>query len=118
MVLTGNWKEGQFFAYVPVGAFNIGSIHLRDDPYLRTNQLEHDGEVWYRKRDDFDEHCGFHGFDRSRRSKCDERTECGRMASTNNVRAFKKGQELQYEKGEEIGHFSFGSTVAVLFEAP
>ena len=91
MVLSGTWKEDLFFAYIPVGAFNIGSIHLKDDPFHLTNQRQQDDEVWYR-------------------NNSGERNQC--------KDEFDEGEELMYDKGDEIGYFSFGSTVAVIFEAP
>merc|ERR1719410_680777 len=92
MVLSGTWNEDLFFAYIPVGAFNIGSIHLKDDPFHVTNQRQQDSEVWYRN------------------------SGCGHCKKCMDV--FADGEELIYDKGDEIGHFSFGSTVAMIFEAP
>eukprot|EP00484_Ammonia_sp_Unknown_P016531 CAMPEP_0197038164 /NCGR_PEP_ID=MMETSP1384-20130603/15156_1 /TAXON_ID=29189 /ORGANISM="Ammonia sp." /LENGTH=358 /DNA_ID=CAMNT_0042468561 /DNA_START=28 /DNA_END=1104 /DNA_ORIENTATION=- len=93
VVMTGKWKEKWFFAYVPVGAYNVGSIHLTHDKHRRfqTNHRSSDKKVRqggphkiYLPDEQPDEHW-------DRRS---------------------------YEKGEEIGYFSFGSTVVLIFEAP
>ena len=102
MVMSGQWQHDLFFCYVPVGAFNIGSIHLKDDPHHITNQSQQDEEIWYRQQS----------------------TPCHKDEDTKNeplkkcTSKFGKGEELIYDKGDEIGHFSFGSTVAIIFEAP
>ena len=88
IVLSGKWRDDLFFAYIPVGAFNVGSIHLKDHPYHVTNQSIHDTDIWFKH------------------------------TSNKSVDTFEKGQELIYDKGDEIGHFSFGSTVVLVFEAP
>ena len=110
MVMSGKWQDDLFFSYVPVGAFNIGSIHLKDDPYHMTNQLQQDEEIWYRQQSNpchKDKECGY---------ECNHEDE--NKAPKKCINKFGKDEELIYDKGDEIGHFSFGSTVAILFEAP
>jgi len=91
----GNWKYG-FFSMTAVGATNVGSIHFENgkvlDPELRTNRPY------------------------GRKSRCDMATPC----STRNFYFSEKHFEnrLQMEKGQPFGHFAFGSTIVLIFEAP
>ena len=75
-----------------------------------TNQLQQDEEIWYRQQSNpchKDKECGY---------ECNHENE--NKAPKKCINKFGKDEELIYDKGDEIGHFSFGSTVAILFEAP
>ena len=91
----GNWQYG-FFSMTAVGATNVGSIHMDNgntiDPELKTNQPY------------------------GRKSRCDVAKPC----STRNFYFSEKQFEpkLRYEKGQAFGHFSFGSTIVLIFEGP
>jgi len=105
MVLSGKWQRDWFFAYVPVGAFNVGSIHLKDFEHHVTNQKVQDKEVWYRCAE-----CDVN-------SKNVTRVQA-QSGSVHCMSRFDEGNELLYDKGDEVGYFSFGSTVVLIFEAP
>jgi len=89
---TGRWRHG-FFSLTAVGATNVGSIHAAFDPELRTDQ------PWALK------------------------SECG-MASTCSRRTFHFHEKsfaddpVDLVRGQEFGHFEFGSTIVLIFEAP
>jgi len=91
----GNWQYG-FFSMTAVGATNVGSIHMDNgntiDPELKTNQPY------------------------GRKSRCDVAKPC----STRNFYFSEKQFEpkLRFEKGQAFGHFSFGSTIVLIFEGP
>jgi len=64
VILRGTWKnwkfnertnrmdqESLFFSYTPVGAFNVGSIHLNFDTEIATNLKHHDSDIWYKNRE-------------------------------------------------------------------
>ena len=87
----GSWAHG-FFSMTAVGATNVGSIHMDADPDLKTNRPY------------------------GRKSRCDVAKPC----STRNFYFSEKHFEpaLSFEKGQNFGHFSFGSTIVLIFEAP
>lgn len=87
----GSWTHG-FFSMTAVGATNVGSIHMDLDPDLKTNRPY------------------------GRKSRCDVAKPC----STRNFYFSEKHFEpsLPFEKGQNFGHFSFGSTIVLIFEAP
>lgn len=91
----GDWQHG-FFSMTAVGATNVGSIHMDNgnliDPELKTNRPY------------------------GRRSRCDVARPC----STRNFYFSEKQFERKpkYDKGQAFGHFSFGSTIVLIFEAP
>ena len=91
VVLSGTWmsklynnitktveKTAMYFSYVPVGAFNVGSIKLNFRTKISTNQPNQDNH---------------------------------KSRQISQSRSNKK-----FEKGDEVGHFEFGSTVALVFE--
>ena len=86
VALLGRWRHG-FFSMTPVGATNVGSIHINFDKDLRTNNL-------LRQKPD-----GSYA-----------------EATYTNSSALLRGHALH--AGEEMGGFSLGSTVILVFEAP
>ena len=114
IVLSGKWRDDLFFAYVPVGAFNVGSINLTADEKIKTNQKIHDPDVWYKNNGE------------NRNTKNDpslpyspyEQTSKQAPVVKKYVQRFDKGDEIEYNKGDEIGYFAFGSTIVLVFEAP
>ncbi|KAI9313621.1 phosphatidylserine decarboxylase-domain-containing protein [Dichotomocladium elegans] len=85
VVLLGRWKHG-FFSMTPVGATNVGSIHINFDEALKTN----------RKED----------------------LALGTYTEVSYKSASKRLGGKAVVHGEEIGGFSLGSTVVLVFEAP
>lgn len=88
---TGQWEHG-FFSMTAVGATNVGSIHADFDPELRTNQAV------------------------TLKRECTMATACSRRTFHFNERVF--SEPVQMKRGDEFGHFKFGSTLVLLFEAP
>jgi phosphatidylserine decarboxylase len=86
VALLGRWRHG-FFSMTPVGATNVGSIHVNFDKDLRTNNL-------LRKKPD------------------------GSYAEATYVNSSKLLRGHALHVGEEMGGFSLGSTVILVFEAP
>lgn len=86
VAILGRWRYG-FFSMTPVGATNVGSIHINFDKDLRTNNL-------LREKPD---------------GSYAEATYAGSSALL-------RGHALH--AGEEMGGFSLGSTVILVFEAP
>lgn len=86
VALLGRWRHG-FFSMTPVGATNVGSIHINFDKDLRTNNL-------LREKPD-----GSYA-----------------EATYTNSSTLLRGHALH--AGEEMGGFSLGSTVILVFEAP
>ncbi|KAF8972461.1 phosphatidylserine decarboxylase 1 [Flammula alnicola] len=87
VALLGRWKHG-FFGMVPVGATNVGSIHVNFDTELRTNTHH------------------------VRRPPPGTYTEAVYSAASPILR----GQPLT--PAEEMGGFCLGSTIVLVFEAP
>jgi phosphatidylserine decarboxylase len=88
----GKWRHG-FFSMTAVGATNVGSIHAAGfDPDLRTNQAV------------------------SLKRECVLATGCSRRNFYFSEKVF--ADPVALAKGQEFGHFEFGSTIVLLFEAP
>ena len=81
-----------------VGATNVGSIHFENgkilDPELRTNRPY------------------------GRKSRCDVATPCSTRNFYFSEKQFEDKNKIQMEKGQPFGHFAFGSTIVLIFEAP
>lgn len=88
----GRWHHG-FFAMVAVGATNVGSIHSEFEPEMRTNRPV------------------------AVKSRCKLASSCAGKCVYYDERLF-EGQGLSFTRGQDFGHFSFGSTIVLLFEAP
>ena len=87
----GRWQYG-FFSMTAVGATNVGSINADFEPDLKTNQ-----PVALKRECTMTVGCSRRNFHFSEKSFCDG---------------------VSKSKGEEFGHFNFGSTIVLLFEAP
>jgi len=94
VVLMGDWGEG-FFSLTAVGAYNVGSIELKFDSMLRTNQITRDFTCPNLEYFSWNG-VGSYAYER------DYRAETGDVVA---------------EKGDECGQFHFGSTVVLIFEA-
>ncbi|KZT58432.1 phosphatidylserine decarboxylase [Calocera cornea HHB12733] len=88
VALLGKWRHG-FFAFVPVGATNVGSIRIAFDADLRTNSVD-----------------------------ADTRPQPGRFAEASYASASTLLGGVPVVKGDEIGGFALGSTIVLVFEAP
>ena len=79
-----------------VGATNVGSIHVDNgniiDPELKTNQPY------------------------GRKSKCEVAKPCSTRSFYFSEKQFEPS--LRYGKGQGFGHFTFGSTIVLIFEGP
>ncbi|VDN09659.1 unnamed protein product [Dibothriocephalus latus] len=107
-VYMGHWKYG-FFAYVAVGATNVGSIRVFQDPHLVTNRPNYLRYLF------------------SSRQQVQVDSNCSATDATSQVPIIRKmdGYEdlhfpakLQLKKGDLFGEFNFGSTIVLIFEAP
>jgi len=102
VVLSGKWKEDYFFAYAAVGATNVGSIEINEDPELVTNQAEQDKDSIF---------CGY-------RNQLDEPYP-NRYPKNPRKRSYFHHYDdpIQMVNGKEVGKFLFGSTIVLVFEA-
>ena len=93
----GTWSYG-FFSMTAVGATNVGSIHFENgekfDPELKTNRPY------------------------GRKSQCDVATPCSTRNFYYSEKHFVEENQPTFDKGQSFGHFSFGSTIVLIFEAP
>lgn len=91
----GQWDHG-FFSMTAVGATNVGSIHMEKgdqiDPELKTNRPS------------------------GLRRHCDVAHPCSTRTFFYSEKTYE--EKLCYAKGQPFGHFTFGSTIVLLFEAP
>ncbi|KAG8989680.1 phosphatidylserine decarboxylase 1 [Tulasnella sp. JGI-2019a] len=90
VALLGKWRHG-FFSMVPVGATNVGSIILNFDAALRTNLP-------------------------NSRARPHPPPGTYNEATYEHASSILKGQPLV--AGQEMGGFSLGSTIVLVFEAP
>ncbi|CAL8079607.1 unnamed protein product [Calicophoron daubneyi] len=106
VVYTGRWKYG-FFAYIAVGATNVGSIEIFSDPDLITN-------TWQSPRISFRRNAPAPVIRTSSSNK-------GKLPVTLDYGQHKDlyfQQFVPQTKGQLFGQFNFGSTIILLFEAP
>jgi len=102
VVLTGTWQSDRYFAYIPVGATNVGSIEICEDEELKTNLPTQDEDS---------RNSGYN-------PKLSEPYPAGHSQNP-----FKRGYLHSYGnpmhkmKGQEVGAFRMGSTVVLIFEA-
>ncbi|KAI1079324.1 phosphatidylserine decarboxylase [Whalleya microplaca] len=100
VVLLGKWRWG-FFAFVPVGATNVGSITVNFDRELRTNSLLTDTAADRAAEEAVARGEPYSGF-----------AEATYRAAS----AVLGGHALR--RGDEMGGFKLGSTIVLVFEAP
>lgn len=105
VALLGRWRWG-FFAFVPVGATNVGSIVVNFDRELRTNSLLTDTAA-----------------DRAAAAAEEEdphhlRHPYSGYAEASYAAASPVLGGYALRRGEEMGGFRLGSTVVLVFEAP
>ncbi|KAL5970958.1 Phosphatidylserine decarboxylase proenzyme mitochondrial [Taenia solium] len=100
-VYMGNWRHG-FFAFVAVGATNVGSIHVFADPDLVTNRQPSYLRHLFTSRRGVKVTSNASGPTSDPASA----SECGTMPPIKTI------------KGELFGEFNFGSTIVLIFEAP
>ena len=112
--MSGKWRDDLFFAYIPVGAFNVGSINLTSDEAVKTNQKIHDPDVWYKNNGENRNKKNDPNIDYTPYQQLNEQTPFIKKY----IQTFDNGDELLYNKGDEIGYFAFGSTIVLVFEAP
>ncbi|KAI0021890.1 phosphatidylserine decarboxylase [Xylariomycetidae sp. FL0641] len=100
VVLLGRWRWG-FFAFVPVGATNVGSITVNFDAELRTNSLLTDTAADRAAEEASARGEPYSGF---------------AEAAYRGASAVLGGHALR--RGDEMGGFKLGSTIVLVFEAP
>lgn len=101
VVIFGNYDGGRFYSITSVGAFNVGSIRLAFEPDLRTNLEVQDN-------------CAkTHGYGE---------TISNPYPSEERLRVEDPGylhyyaEEFPVIKSQEMGRFTFGSTIVMAFE--
>jgi len=104
VVYYGEWKYG-FFSMAPVGATNVGSISVYEDPELTTNNktlstFEQDLERNFVKTK----------FTTQYDSESED--ENANKNETSGISGIKIG------RGDQFGEFNLGSTIVLVFEAP
>jgi len=91
IVLSGEWEHG-FYSLTPVGAYNVGSMTLKFDQKVKTNNLRRDFRCPNLQYFSFGG-VGSHAYE------------------------YEYPIPVQVKKGEEIGLFNLGSTVVLVFES-
>nr|VZI38601.1 unnamed protein product [Spirometra erinaceieuropaei] len=110
-VYMGHWKYG-FFAYVAVGATNVGSIRVFEDPHLVTNRPNYLRCLFSsRQQVQVDPNC----------SATDVELTSSQVPIIRKMDGYEDlhfPSKLQLKKGDLFGEFNFGSTIVLIFEAP
>lgn len=140
--MLGVWKEG-FFALSFIGAMNVGSVVVNFDEQLRTNQRDplppYFADFNYRQLSKQENKKSREKTCRSMQNKYDTKVEeetdiifKSFDVTSNKIEADTKEKHesttdhgykicskgVELAKGEEIGFFKMGSTVAIVFECP
>eukprot|EP00010_Vexillifera_abyssalis_P007721 CAMPEP_0201550088 /NCGR_PEP_ID=MMETSP0173_2-20130828/6493_1 /ASSEMBLY_ACC=CAM_ASM_000268 /TAXON_ID=218659 /ORGANISM="Vexillifera sp., Strain DIVA3 564/2" /LENGTH=298 /DNA_ID=CAMNT_0047959969 /DNA_START=672 /DNA_END=1565 /DNA_ORIENTATION=- len=94
VVLNGEWAHG-FFSMVPVGANNVGSITLRNEPEFHTNlsKREQEKQSGNMLENPYDAHQHFYH------------------------KKYSLLEQVSLTKGEEVATFNAGSTVVLIFQS-
>ena len=103
----GEWGEG-FFAMTYVGALNVGAIELHYDQDLKTNTANPDyfDDKLYQNKDAFVVRPGYMN---------DLESVKGEYCIKEDLR---DPMPFEFEAGEEMGMFKFGSTIVLMMEIP
>ncbi|GAA51047.1 phosphatidylserine decarboxylase [Clonorchis sinensis] len=99
VVYVGRWEHG-FFAYIAVGATNVGSIEVNIDPHLVTNVPS--------------KTCTKRKF----YSQLPELQKQSKTLESTSYTDLYFDRLIPQSTGEHFGQFNFGSTVILIFEAP
>lgn len=125
IILKGYWNNNDLYYYIPVGAFNVGSIKIYSDKDIVTNMKLHDKDIWYKNTNKI--------INKEDNNENDEDLR-NALWNVNNKKVspyyknqlkqnpyrkqyYQGGLDIPIDKGSEIGHFEFGSTIVMLFES-
>ena len=125
IILKGTWNINDLYYYIPVGAFNVGSIKLFCDNEIQTNLKIHDKDIWYKNTNKILNKNNINGVNDEDLRNALWNTNNNEYSPYFNEQTKQNPYNKQYyqtrniaiDKGNEIGYFEFGSTIVMLFEA-